>query len=93
MGLRLDKDDDVGFYIAGEDKVFHHARAKAGRGEVTIWSDAVKNPVAVRYAISNLPVGSLMNGLELPAYPFRSDNWPIKPHHSDGEYVRPQRNK
>jgi len=34
-----------------------------------------------------------MNGLELPAYPFRSDNWPIKPHHSEGEYVRSQRNK
>lgn len=92
-GLRLDKGVDVGFYIAGEDKVFHHARAKAGRDEVTVWSDAVKNPVAVRYAFSNLPIGGLMNGLELPAYPFRTDNWPITPHHSEGEYVRSQANK
>ena len=88
-GLHLDKDVDVGFYIAGEDKIFHHAHAKADRDEVTIWSDAVKKPVAVRYAFSNLPIGGLMNGIELPAYPFRSDNWPIKPHHSEGEYMRP----
>jgi len=89
-GLRLDKDVDVGFYIAGEDKVFHQARAKAGGGEVTVWSDTVKDPVAVRYAFSNLPIGGLMNGTELPAYPFRSDNWPMKPHHSEGEYMRSQ---
>ena len=87
-GLRLDKNVDVGFYIAGDDKVFHHANARAGRGEVTIWSDAVKNPVAVRYAFSNLPIGGLMNGTELPAYPFRSDDWPMTPHHSEGEYLR-----
>jgi sialate O-acetylesterase len=87
-GLRLDKDVDVGFYIAGEDQIFHHARAKADSGEVTVWSDTEKDPVAVRYAFSNLPIGGLMNGLELPAYPFRSDNWPIKPHHSEGEYMR-----
>lgn len=87
-GLRLDKADVLGFYVAGEDQVFHHAEARAdgGAGTVTVWSRAVPKPVAVRYAISNLPVGSLMNGKEIPAYPFRTDTWPIRPHHSKGSY-------
>ncbi len=88
QGLKLNKSVDVGFYIAGEDKVFHHAKASASRGKVTIWSDAVQKPVAVRYASSNLPIGGLINGNEIPAYPFRSDNWPIKPHRSKLEYLR-----
>jgi len=46
----------------------------------------VKKPIAVRYAWSNLPLGSLMNGRELPAYPFRTDDWPLVPHQSTGEY-------
>lgn len=87
-GLRCDKDDVLGFYIAGKDRVFHHAEALVdGRaGTVTVWCGAVGEPVAARYAISNLPVGSLMNGRELPAYPFRTDAWPITPHHSTGSY-------
>jgi hypothetical protein len=27
-----------------------------------------------------------MNGRELPAYPFRTDDWPLVPHQSTGEY-------
>ena len=92
QGLRLDKDAALGFYLAGEDKVFHVAEArvvgqKGKEGMVEVWSSAVPEPVAVRYAISNLPLGSLMNGAELPAYPFRSDKWPITPHQSTGSYL------
>ncbi|MEM6258915.1 MAG: sialate O-acetylesterase [Planctomycetota bacterium] len=89
-GLRLDKDDVLGFYIAGEDRVWHHAESAAvdrGAGTVSVWSAKVPEPEAVRYAISNLPVGSLMNGREIPAYPFRTDTWPITPHQSKGSYV------
>lgn len=87
-GLRLDQDMEIGFYVAGEDKVFHHARARIDGGEqqVVVWSDAVKTPIAVRYGWSNLPVGGLMNGRELPAYPFRTDTWPMVPHQSKGAY-------
>lgn len=85
-GLRLDQDVDVGFYLAGEDREFHHARARVQKEEVVVWCEAVSNPVAVRYAWSNLPMGGLMNGRELPAYPFRSDKWPLVPHQSKGEY-------
>ncbi len=92
-GLRLDKDDEIGFYIAGEDQVFHHARARVTRNkdrveQLEVWADTVKQPVAVRYAWSNLPVGRLMNQLELPAFPFRTDNWPLTPHQSQGDYNR-----
>ncbi|MEE3283988.1 MAG: hypothetical protein VX311_05345, partial [Planctomycetota bacterium] len=94
-GLRLDKDDDIGFYIAGRDRVFHHAKARVTRKNRTeqleVWSDDVKQPVAVRYAWSNLPVGRLMNQLELPAFPFRTDNWPLTPHQSQGDYHRAPR--
>jgi sialate O-acetylesterase len=86
--LRLDQDVEVGFYIAGKDQVFHHARARVdgGKGTVVVWNDDIKEPVAVRYAFSNLPMGGLMNGREIPAYPFRTDNWPITPHQSTGSY-------
>jgi sialate O-acetylesterase len=86
-GLRLDQEDDCGFYIAGEDQVFQHASARvSGENQLTVWNDDVPNPVAVRYGVSNFPAGGLMNGRELPAYPFRTDDWPITPHQSTGEY-------
>ena len=90
-GLRLDQDAALGFYIAGSDREFHVAQARitadGGRKpHVVIWSDAVPDPVAARYAWSNLPLGSLMNFRELPAYPFRTDDWPLVPHQSTGEY-------
>ncbi len=93
QGLRLNKDVDVGFVVAGEDKVFQNAHAlisqsKDKRAQLVVWSEAVPHPVAVRYASSNLPIGGLMNGHELPAFPFRTDNWPITPHGSSGSYVR-----
>ena len=51
-----------------------------------VFSDDVPEPVAVRYAWSNLPHGGLMNSRELPACPFRSDTWPLVPHQSTGSY-------
>ncbi|MGI9244153.1 MAG: sialate O-acetylesterase, partial [Verrucomicrobiales bacterium] len=90
-GLRLDRADARGVYIAGSDRVFHHASARVvgGRGQqagVEVWCDEVPDPVAVRYASSNLPLGTLMNGKELPAFPFRTDTWPLKPHYGETEY-------
>ena len=86
-GLRLDQDVDVGFVIAGKDQVFHNARARISKGnKIEIWSDKVPEPVAARYAWSNLPHGGLMNARELPAYPFRTDTWPLTPHQSTGSY-------
>jgi len=85
-GLRLDKDTVQGFYIAGNDREFHHANARIAGETLVVWHDDIKDPVAVRYALSNLPHGSLLNGKELPAYPFRTDTWPMTPHQSTGDY-------
>ena len=87
-GLRLNKDVEIGFYIAGKDRIFHHARARIIKdSQLQVWSDDVPQPVAVRYGWSNLPMGGLMNFRELPAYPFRTDKWPLTPHQSTGSYL------
>ena len=45
-------------------------------GKVVVRSDAVPNPVAVRYAWRDAPVDAdLANSAGLPASPFRSDAW------------------
>lgn len=74
-GLKTPSGVCSGFEIAGEDKVFHPAEAKVENNTVFVSSPEVPNPVAVRYAWRNGPVAGLFNGYDLPAEPFRSDNW------------------
>lgn len=65
-----------GFAIAGEDRVFHWARGVVMDDHVIIYSNAVTKPVAVRYAWGNNPDdANLYNKENLPAGPFRTDNW------------------
>jgi sialate O-acetylesterase len=66
-----------GFTVAGPDKMFYFARAEiTGHNKVTITSNQVKNIVAVRYAWADNPGDvNLYNGENLPAIPFRTDNW------------------
>jgi len=66
-----------GFAIAGADRNFVPATARIDRDTVVVSSNAVKEPVAVRYAFANdpQPPPSLYNGAGLPASPFRTDNW------------------
>lgn len=64
------------FAIAGSDKIFHWAKAYIDRDKVIVFSDEVKNPVAVRYAWANNPDdANLYNKEMLPATPFRTDQW------------------
>lgn len=66
----------TGFTIAGADQIFHPAEAQIVRGgNLRVSSDAVPNPVAVRYAWQNWIVGSLFNNAGLPASSFRTDEW------------------
>ena len=65
----------MGFAIAGKDKKFVWAKAKIESNEVVVWNSNVKNPIAVRYAWANNPICNLYNGAELPASPFRTDDW------------------
>lgn len=71
------KDSDTlkGFAIAGADKKFYWGSARIEGNKVVVWSDKVKEPVAVRYAWANNPVCNLYNKAGLPASPFRTDKW------------------
>ena len=61
------------FAIAGADKKFVWAHAIIKGKEVIVWSEAVVNPVAVRYAWADNPEGAnLYNKEGLPASPFRT---------------------
>lgn len=64
-----------GFEIAGADRVFHKANASINGGSVTVWSDEVAEPVAVRYAFRNCIESNLRNLFGIPAVPFRTDDW------------------
>jgi sialate O-acetylesterase len=63
------------FEIAGEDKVFYPAKAQIKKGDLVVWSDQVKKPVAVRYAWKAYVKGSLFSASGLPASSFRTDHW------------------
>lgn len=68
--------DLLGFAVAGDDRVFHWAKAKIDGDIVIVSSENVKKPVAVRYAWANNPVCNLFNEAGIPAAPFRTDKWP-----------------
>ena len=70
----------TGFEIAGEDRVFYPAEVRItpafwGNEGLEIWSEKVKNPVAVRYGYTNYVKGTLYNTEGLPASSFRTDDW------------------
>lgn len=66
----------LGFEIAGEDRVFYPAEAMIENGNnVVVFSEEVKQPVAVRYAWRNWVKGTLFDNNLLPASSFRTDNW------------------
>jgi sialate O-acetylesterase len=64
-----------GFAIAGEDKKWVWAAAKIDGETIVVSSDKVEKPVAVRYAWANNPECNLYNKADLPASPFRTDQW------------------
>jgi len=62
------------FAIAGADKKFVWAKAKIEGDKIIVWSDAISNPMYVRYAWADDPVNpNLFNKEGLPASPFRTD--------------------
>jgi sialate O-acetylesterase len=65
-----------GFAVAGADRTWHWAEATLTNEIVTLTCAEVKEPVAVRYAWANNPEANLCNKDQLPAVPFRTDDWP-----------------
>ena len=73
--ITKDNEELKGFALAGSDGVFHWARAVIKDDRVIVWSEEVKNPIAVRYAWADNPECNLYNREGLPAVPFRTDKW------------------
>jgi len=73
--------DFRGFIIAGEDRRWYPAKAKHtrvdGKWTIEVWSDLVKEPVAVRYGWANWPTGNMVGRERLPLETFRTDDWPL----------------
>lgn len=75
--LLLDSSRELkNFEIAGSDKVFYPAIVKVNKNKtLTVYSEKVNNPVAVRYGFVDCLEGSLFSKAGLPISPFRSDDW------------------
>lgn len=66
-------DELKGFAIAGKDQVYRWARARVEGHTIVVWCDEIQEPVSVRYAWSDNPVGAnLKNTVGLPAAPFQT---------------------
>jgi sialate O-acetylesterase len=66
-----------GFTICGEDKYFYPAKAVIKGETVVVTCEKVDKPVAVRFGWNNFPVCNLFNRANLPASPFRTDDFPL----------------
>jgi sialate O-acetylesterase len=76
-GLKAKEGTELkGFTIAGADHKFYWADAKIDGNTIVVSSKDVALPMAVRYAWANNPICNLYNGADLPASPFRTDDWP-----------------
>ncbi|MBP0904154.1 hypothetical protein ACFSKN_08265 [Mariniflexile gromovii] len=64
-----------GFWIANDEKKWVKADTKIQDETVVLNSSEVKKPKYIRYAFAGKPTVNLVNNSELPAYPFRTDDW------------------
>jgi len=75
-GLKTTNNEPVkGFTIAGADHKFYWADAVIDGNTIVVSSPHVDFPLAVRYAWADNPICNLYNGANLPASPFRTDDW------------------
>ena len=65
-----------GFAISGDDRHFVWAEARIEGDSVIVSSPKISQPVSVRYAWADNPMTNLYNSADLPASPFRTDDWP-----------------
>lgn len=75
-GLRLLDGVQGTFELAGADRIFHPASATVDGETLLVTSPEVSVPAAIRYAWRNNPAVTIYNAANLPASPFRSDDWP-----------------
>ncbi|HUU60281.1 MAG TPA: sialate O-acetylesterase, partial [Phycisphaerae bacterium] len=70
----------VGFRIAGADRKFVPAEAVIDGDTVVLSAPTIAAPVAARYGFEQFvrPLCNLYNKEDLPASPFRTDDWPLE---------------
>jgi sialate O-acetylesterase len=76
-GLSATQGAPTHFTVAGEDRVFHPAKARIDGETVVVRSEAVPHPRAVRHAWGAADEPNLKNEAGLPAPSFRTDDWPM----------------
>lgn len=77
QGLKTSDGSAVkGFALAGADRRFVWADARIEGETVVVSSPTISKPVAVRYGWADNPLVNLYNKADLPAAPFRTDDWP-----------------
>ncbi|WPO78458.1 sialate O-acetylesterase [Flavobacterium sp. KACC 22761] len=74
-GFKKSNEELKEFEIAGNDKVFYPAIAKIEGKTIVVSSEKVKEPIAVRFAWKAVPEPNFFNAENLPASPFRTDDW------------------
>jgi sialate O-acetylesterase len=74
-GLAVNGSRLKGFAIAGADRKFFWGTAEIHADRVSVCSDKVPAPRAIRYAWDDNPDGNLFNKDGLPASCFRTDDW------------------
>jgi len=67
----------TGFSMAGFDQKFYWANARIDGNSIIVSCDSVPDPHSVRYAWSSNPECNLINSANLPASPFRTDDWEL----------------
>lgn len=75
-GLKTSDDQAPnGFWLADDSGKWARAEATIEGQSVVLKSSKIKNPLYVRYAFVGKPNVNLVNGANLPAYPFRTDDF------------------
>jgi len=75
-GLQVKGQALKSFAVAGENRRFYWAHAVLEGDTLTLRAPEVPHPVAARYAWADNPEITLYNSEGLPAFPFRTDDWP-----------------
>lgn len=71
-------EDAMGFEVAGEDRVFHPAKATVWNNTVTVYvPKEVTTPLSLRYSFRDNPVSNIHTHLGFPVAPFRTDDWEL----------------
>ena len=63
----------TGFWVSDASGNWKKAKATIEKNSILLSSPEMKSPKYVRYAFSGKPKVNLVNGIGLPAYPFRTD--------------------